>query len=307
MTIVLTILKIIGLILLTLLGLLLAALLFVLFVPIRYRVDGAYQGAVTAKAQITWLFRFLSVKAAFDGGLQYCVRVAGIRLLPKKKKRQKRAKSGGKEDGDDCSEAQKEAEVLAENDDGQKDSAKESAETGEENERITETEENKDFSGEEETPQPPFLALPGRIWDIFLKCREKYRGICRKIRKVWDNLSYYIQVLEREETKRALSNTFAQLQRIVRHILPKNLDVCFCIGTGDPASTGQLLALQGMLYPVLQSRVRIVPDFDEKRIEGTFHAKGRIRTVTVLICGLRVLINKNFRQLIKLLRKKEEA
>lgn len=307
MAVVWTILKIIGLILLTLLGLLLAALLLVLFVPARYRIDGAYQEAFAARAQITWLFHFLSVKVAFDGALQYGVRVAGIRLLPKKKERQKREKDGIGEQKAAASDAQRAAEASKERDGSQKDSANESAEAWEEDIRIKEEEAREDFAGEEEATQSSFVPPNGRILDILQNFREKYGGLCLKIRKIWDNLSYYIKVLEREETKQALSNMHAQLQGILRHILPKELDVCFCIGTGDPASTGQLLALQGMLYPILQNRVRILPDFEKKHIEGTFHAKGRIRTVVVLICGLRVLINKNFRQLIKLLRKKEEA
>lgn len=312
MTIVLTILKIIGLVLLALLSLLLAVLLLALFVPIRYRVDGAYEEKIEAKGQVTWLLHFLSVKVVFDGTLQYCVRVAGIRLLPKREARHKRKQKKN-------SGVQNAEEPAFRQDDGHKSAAienekmPESPERGDklagetaEKDTLFENAESIEETAREES-QNFLLALISGILDILRNCREKFRAIHQKIIKIRDNISYYIKILEREETKRALSDTFTQLKGIIRHVLPKDLDVCFRIGTGDPASTGQLLALQGMLYPVLQNKVRIVPDFDEKLIEGTFHAKGRIRAAVLLICGFRVLINKNFRQLIRLLRKKEET
>ena len=88
---------------------------------------------------------------------------------------------------------------------------------------------------------------------------------------------------------------------------PQKLEVIGSVGTGDPASTGQIMAIQGMLYPWHKGNIRLEPDFEEKHIEGEFHLKGRIRLGTLGICGLRILLNKNVRRLIRILRKKEEA
>ncbi|MFR6589418.1 MAG: hypothetical protein ACLURV_03640 [Gallintestinimicrobium sp.] len=71
--------------------------------------------------------------------------------------------------------------------------------------------------------------------------------------------------------------------------------------------TGQIMAIQGMLYPWHKGNIRLEPDFEEKYIEGELHLKGRIRLGTLGICGLRILLNKNVRRLIRILRKKEEA
>lgn len=310
--IVLTILKIIGLVLLALLALLLTALLLVLFVPIRYRADGTYREKIEAKIRITWLLHLCSAKAEFDGTFQYCVRVAGIRLLPKKEKPkvQKENRSFGKKAGTESGMDSGAEPVEAKSGN---DAAKISGQRTEEKEQKTAAETagtDKVADQTTGTAEKSHRFLAGffeRISGRIRKFREKCRAIFQKIRKIRDNISYYIKILEREETKQALSNTFEQLKGIIRHVLPKKLDICFWIGIGDPASTGQLMALQGMFYPILQNRVRIVPDFEEKRIEGSFHIKGRIRIAVLLVCGLRVFINRNFRQLIKLLRKKEEA
>ena len=100
---------------------------------------------------------------------------------------------------------------------------------------------------------------------------------------------------------------FYELGEIIRHVLPRKLEVFGIVGTGDPASTGQIMAIQGMLYPWHKGNIRLEPDFEEKYIEGELHLKGRIRLGTLGICGLRILLNKNVRRLIRILRKKEEA
>ena len=57
MAVVLTILKILGIILLCIIGLLLLLLILVLVVPIRYRVEGAFtEEQKFAKGKVRWMF-----------------------------------------------------------------------------------------------------------------------------------------------------------------------------------------------------------------------------------------------------------
>lgn len=355
----LTILKVIGILLLVILGLLLVAVLTVLFVPVRYRAEGAYQGEFWAKGQVTWLLHLLSVRFSFEKGFKCTVKIAGISVFPKQKKKPKTSEQGTKkESGAEEPEKQEEQEEQEEQaaapdtecreqlkpekapeesvpekgvseekaqGDGRKmpDDAAQSAEgtgvtgnrTAGEEQRAEGAQENWDGgnaqSAEEnrdaEDARSAWEKLSEKVYAIFRKFGEKYETICAKIKKVKDRLSYYIRILQREETKELLWLTIRQLRGILRHVLPRKLDVRLNVGTGDPASTGQILALQGLLYPVLKGNVLIVPDFEEKRFEGTFYMKGRITAFVLLLCALRVIINKNFRKLIRILRKKEEA
>ena len=83
LSIILTILKIIGLILLSIIGLVLVILLAVLLVPIRYEAEAAMaENKPTAKARISWLLRFLCVRVRFgEDGLHYLVKVCGFSVL----------------------------------------------------------------------------------------------------------------------------------------------------------------------------------------------------------------------------------
>lgn len=353
MTILLTILKGIGILLLVILGILLAVSLLVLFVPVRYRAEGTYQEEFKASGHVTWLLHLLSVRFSYDTAFSYSVRIAGLCFLPRRQKRRKRSDTSlgtappdGREadgsgdgnaakqqpdgqarktartaqpDGREC-KAARTAQPDEQAHGTAADRARQSRETAKPAAHKAQQEEKAAIADdiscqEEKTPAAEGAKDPAGFWDkllrkiyaIFRKYREKYETICAKIKQIREKLSDYVRILTRQETKELLSLTIRQLRRVIAHVLPRRLEVCMNIGTGDPASTGQLLALQGMLYPVLKGKILILPDFENKRLEGSFFMRGRITGFVLLLCVLRVAINKNFRQLIRILRKKEEA
>lgn len=79
----LLVLKIIGFVLLGIICLLLGFLLIVLLVPVRYRMEGSWHGALQGTARITWLLHILSVKVSYekDGELATSVKLLGFRLF----------------------------------------------------------------------------------------------------------------------------------------------------------------------------------------------------------------------------------
>ena len=91
MTVLLTILKVIGWILLGILGLILLTVLTVLLVPIRYWADGVWKEGKYIRGRVTWLLHLLSIRVTYEKELLLEVRVAGfIRKkndLGKRKKR----------------------------------------------------------------------------------------------------------------------------------------------------------------------------------------------------------------------------
>lgn len=105
--ILLTILKIIGIILLVLLGLILTVVAVILLVPIRYRGKGAYEEkALSGSVNITWLLHLLSIDISFPSEkAALSVRLFGKTIYPKtekpseekKQKSEKKAKSKKKE------------------------------------------------------------------------------------------------------------------------------------------------------------------------------------------------------------------
>ena len=84
MTVLLTILKVIGWILLGILGLILLTVLTVLLVPIRYRADGVWKEEKYIRGRVTWLLHLLSICVTYEKELLLEVRVAGFLIYPKK-------------------------------------------------------------------------------------------------------------------------------------------------------------------------------------------------------------------------------
>ena len=109
MSVVLSILKIIGIILLVILCIILALLLIVLFVPIRYSAHAVKEetgpeskitDGLHAQAGVSWLLHIISFKIAFEGGkLQKGLKIFGIDLSKRKKKKAKKKKRKTAKDG----------------------------------------------------------------------------------------------------------------------------------------------------------------------------------------------------------------
>lgn len=82
--IILGILKIAGIVLLVLLGILLTLILLVLFVPVRYRVRGAFDGTPRGMGEISWLLHLISCRITYEDEPDLAVRILGIRVGKKR-------------------------------------------------------------------------------------------------------------------------------------------------------------------------------------------------------------------------------
>lgn len=89
-TVLLTILKIIGIILLCVLLTFLCVLLLVLFVPVRYRIEAVRREGEEAPfrvaLRVTWLLHILNAAFCYPGEDGLRVRVLGFRIFPPRQK-----------------------------------------------------------------------------------------------------------------------------------------------------------------------------------------------------------------------------
>ena len=93
--ILLTILKIIGIILLVLIGLILLAAAVILLVPIRYHGEGAREEKIlSGSVKLTWLLHMISASASLsEDGTKIRVCLFGKTIYPKTKKPPKKSKA----------------------------------------------------------------------------------------------------------------------------------------------------------------------------------------------------------------------
>lgn len=142
-----------------------------------------------------------------------------------------------------------------------------------------------------------------KIKEFFENIRYTIRKFCDKIKSVLDNIEYYQQVIESEPFKQSLQLCRRELTSLYKGVKPDKFKAEVTIGMDDPATTGQILAIYGMLYPFIGQNVQIAGDFERTHIEGNIYIRGKIRAFTFLRTAVRVYFNKDIKRLIKLLKK----
>lgn len=304
---VLMILKWIGIILLSVLGFILCLILLILLCPIRYQAEGDYQEKVNFRAQIRWFLGVLKVDAGYSDQFLWEVRVFGIRILPAKiknsaakKSPQKDSKVKGKKDKTKPEISQNQtAENLVLNDEAKQEHQQQENTSGDESLNEEKISENTSETKEKQS-------IHKKISDAIQNWKYKITNIKNTIQNVRKQADHYLAILKRAEVQRLIKRVLRMFSKMLMHIRPRKLSVIAHVGMEDPSLTGSIMAVQGILYPWVAQKVVIIPYFEEKRLEGSFYLAGHTILGVLLVLVLRMILNKDFLTLIRLLRKKED-
>lgn len=145
----------------------------------------------------------------------------------------------------------------------------------------------------------PIKTIFQRIKDIFIKIREGLHSIRNFFSNIKAKIHLIKEFLETEDNRKGIGCVYAGLKKTLKHILPYKVKGVVRIGLDDPCSTGYLLGALSMAYPIYADKIQIIPDFQEEVLEGQVDAKGRIRAFTLLIIGIKLILNDNFKTLLK--------
>ena len=144
----------------------------------------------------------------------------------------------------------------------------------------------------------------------FGKICDKLKEIIQRLRDRLERIMESLHELEEKKDRLtaflcndANQATFRLLKRqiwaLCRHVLPRKAAGRVRFGFADPFTTGQVLAYISPFYGLYARHVQVIPVFDEPVMEGEGMLKGRIRMGTVLLIGLRMLFDRNFRALLR--------
>ncbi|MGC6178000.1 DUF2953 domain-containing protein [Lacrimispora sp. 38-1] len=294
--IILFILKLSGLLILILLGLILLAVVLVLFVPVRYRGEGSYFNKVKGNMKISWLLHILSVTVRYEEEVLIAVRLFGIPIMRPKKM------------DDELKEAE---EIMVQAMEIQEpETVKEARQLGRDVKKTVQGESEsrqpvlKDIKETEQVEkeswlQALFRKIKKKLIHILEKIKYLYNRICDTLRNMKEKKDEIQAFLSNSENQKTAKLLYRQGKRLVRHIFPVKGHGNVTFGFEDPGMTGQALMAASLLYPFFHKYWNLYPVFDRSvfTAEGTF--RGRIRLLTVLMIGLRMLLDKNFRTLLK--------
>lgn len=313
LSVILIILKIIGIILLVILGLIVALLLSILFVPVRYGSKGRFEKngdgvGYSVSVKISWLLHIISLSCSADSTMddspEIRIRLFGINIsglftgkdrnngaVPdKKEKRKKTAKS-------EEIKSQEAVDTPLLNDNTENDFNETAEEKKPEYKRRTEPHGTRTASEENSKKDSEKDSKKERSFI------NKIREICDKIRNVNDVKKLFVDYLKKEESRAAIREIKYIIFKFLKHIFPQKLKAYIHFGFEDPATTGQVLGVASIFYGIYGDNLELQPDFERQALDGRYALKGRIRVFTLVLTAWKLYRNKWIRNFISFSKK----
>lgn len=276
MSVLLLILKIIGIILLVILALFVLLIVGILFVPYAYRVKGSFHGKPDLTASIYGLGHLVGIGMILtENGAKIYLRICGIRKF---------LQSGNKE--------------------------KKTGNTDQYEENMGEGQKTDPETGNYENLPMPEMQKIKAFWQKIVKIPEKFKRVIARIRdffhtikSAFGNVKKTIRkvkcLLTNESHKIAFAKLKTSVWQLLKILMPYRLKLNLEYSTGSPDTTAQLLGILTMFPIGYQNRWNVHPDFtaDNAYAEAEFDVKGRILGFLLLKLILGLVLDKDCRKL----------
>lgn len=138
-----------------------------------------------------------------------------------------------------------------------------------------------------------------RILDFLANIKENMERQVEKKDEILNQLNEVKSLIKGEPFKRAFRDVKKYLLKLLKHVRPRKFQGTIRFGLADPASTGQVLGVVGMLIPLYRDHLVVAPDFEQKIFEGQLHAKGRMQVGFFLTLVARIIMNRNLMNTIR--------
>lgn len=298
MSVLLFILKLLGILLLVLFSILLLLVLVALTVPVRYRGEAKKYETFSGRASISWLFRLLQIEVTFTPEPVVAIKLFG---------RPFGAKRDEKEEAYDLQAAESPAE-------GPEPKTAEAPVSVSEAVNVRPEPETRPTAPLLDKPKArPFREAPpqeakgaGEVRRVKLSDIEETPlqepsedGETPDKEIPTEKLDFaYFKKMPMAEKKELIRLIFRFLKRILKHIRPRDFLLKGIIGTGDPETTGYVLAGCGILKGLLGEHLQVQGDFRQPILEGEVSLRGRIRFGALLAALVQLAWQKPVRKLI---------
>lgn len=295
MTVLLSILKILGIILLCILGLLVLLIMLLLFAPVSYRIRGeTRQGQTTLKVHGAWCLMALRFSFLMEQGKQLAVlKIFGIKawkypsdekakkkLEKKKVKKKPKKKSGEKSHKEPEKDLEQNPPAVVQEE---------------------QTEKQHEQKRQKKTHKKKFVSVFGKISRTIRSIVEKIKAIPQKLKNIGSKIKKVNQWIQDEQNRSAVRFVLGVVIGLLKKYGPKHMKADVAYGMEDPAATGQVLAVLSVLPFLYYDEVSIMPDFEAERfyIEGSWDIRGRIQVIHLLKAAIQIWRNPDVKHFIK--------
>ncbi len=312
MAVFLLILKIIGILLASIIGLILFVLILIFFVPFRYKLYGRKQEDIYLLAKLTWLLYLVQLLIEYKGEGKPVIRakIFCIPVYDNSKERKNRrssdrktaadSKKGSKEKKQKKTEEIREAAVADET--LTTDKAVQKAETVKRQEQLDMKLPKHDtsvYDSDKESAKQTgwFARLKQKVADVLNKMKRAVTAPFRFAKKLIYQTQTIRAFLEDEDNQLGIKAAWKGTGRLLKHLGPRRASGMVAFGTGDPATTGYILAAIGFFYGRLGRHFKIQPNFEEGMFSGNLKITGRFYLIAITVIALQLWFNKNFKKL----------
>ena len=281
----LTILKVIGIIILALIALALLIVLMVLFISVRYRGKIYFKKTPDIDLSVTWFFKFLNISLKFKEELDISAKVAWFFTVFSNKEDSKDEQKV-KSDNKDTFEKEPEEKSLSEKENSEEKSASLKGDNKKKHKKDTEN-------------IPPVKA------DELNKQEKKHSKAVKKAKdkkkdnknkslpeKILEKVKDIHYIITNDENKLIFMKMLEKVKKIIVHVLPKKIVGYFKFGFEDPSVTGQVLEILAVFYPLYKDDFKIIPMFYDEIVEVDISFKGRLHIFYAAYIGLLLWLNK---------------
>ncbi len=138
------------------------------------------------------------------------------------------------------------------------------------------------------------------------KIPDRVEQLAGKVKKAYRNAVYYLRVLQKPYSAKALEQTKRLVKRLLPAVLPRRYRIEGTLGLGDPAACGKVMEVLALLYPYTAGNIEIEPAFLEYRFDLTGSFQGRIFIGRLLVIFLRFWLDRNVRHFVSMMRKEPQ-
>ena len=285
--ILLTILKVIGIIILILIALALIIVLTVLFIPVRYRGKICFKEVPDIDLSVTWLFKFLNISLKFKDELNISAKVAWFFTIfsNKEEPQDENVSAPDNRGGKDTSEKESSKKGLLQSTFYKKGNKLKEVKAG----KFKSKDKTSDYAKAAELDKQEKKHSKAIRKAKNKKADKKSKSLPEKISDKIKDIHY---IITNDDNKCIFAKMLEKIKKLIDHVLPKKIEGYFKFGFDDPSVTGQVLEIFAIFYPLYKDDFKIIPMFYDEIIEADISFKGRLRLIYAAYIGLILWLNK---------------
>lgn len=290
-----SILKVIGMILLVIFALLIVILGVVLLIPIRYQFVGEYKESVQADVLVKWSPLLLKVNVCYrNKKLEYIIRLFGGVVMTNLDIPLswigRRFFASDKENGEND-------EVTLSKSDGWENNFETS--TDFDQKQSVSHMKQKLFKSYRRIPKKQKQSILLKIKDQIYKIRKRLQKLMNQLKRLNEKKDALLRVYHSKRFEVAKEDLVVYIKTLWGTVRPKQLSGYVHFGLQDPATTGQVLGVLAMFLVWYDHYLQIQPDFEQPCLDGYLNGRGKIQLFAFVKLFIKLIFNKNLIKVIK--------